>query len=163
MTLNLKRSIERSLPIRFLYWLLILNFVDLSSFLVRQRRQISKRKRVLFVKMDGIGDYFIWTSIFKSIEKIYPSSEYERVLAAPASWKGLVENSRVFDQVILIDPRKFILRPFYRFSFLKKIRLLCSDIAVHTKLSRDFVWGDSIIRCSGAKERIGTRGIANRM
>ena len=56
-----------------------------------------------------------------------------------------------------------IFGPSYRFSLMRSVRRLRPDIVVNPRLTRDFLWGDSIVRCSGASVMIGSVGLDNLM
>lgn len=163
MAFRLKRLLKKSPAVRFASWLAIFNFVDLAAMLLPQKRSASKRKRIVFVKMDGIGDYVIWTATFDALKKIFPSSEYERILVGSTIWQGMAEDEEVFDEKIFVNKKKFISSPSYRFSIMRTVRGLGAETVINPRLTREFLWGDSIVRCSGAKTRIGSRGLDNLM
>lgn len=127
------------------------------------RSENKARKRVVFVKVDGIGDYVIWRASFDAIRRIYPSTEFERILIGSDKWRGLAENEPTFDRAIFVDNDLMMFKPGYRLSMMREIRRLSPDIVVNPRLTRDFLWGDSMVRCSGARIRIGCEGLDNLM
>ena len=60
------KLLKKSYVVRFVAWVLVHNFVDLLAMALPLRRTRSDRKRVLFVKLDGVGDYIIWTAAFEA-------------------------------------------------------------------------------------------------
>lgn len=161
---RLKRQLSRSYGLRFAVWLFVHNFVDLAAkYSPLKKRQKSERKRILFLRPEGIGDYVLWTGTFAALEKAFPSEDYERVLLGNKLWKKLAEGEAVFDEHVFIDPPRILSDPAYRYKTFREIRTLNADIVVNCRLSREFVLTDSIVRTCGASERIGTHGIANRM
>lgn len=152
----------RSNSTRFLYWAAVLNQVDVLARVLPKAMPSDGRKRVLFVRFDGIGDYVIWTSSFDMIRSIYPSDEYQRILIANRSMKDLVD-TEFFEKTVFVDQHKFVTSPIYRFSVMRQVSGFGAEIAVNPRLSREFLWNDSVIRVSGAAKRIGTHGISNRM
>jgi ADP-heptose:LPS heptosyltransferase len=152
----------RSNRTRFLYWAAVLNQVDILARIFPKRISSDGRKRVLFVRFDGIGDYVIWTSSFCLIRSLYPGDEYERILIANRSMKDLVD-PEMFERTVFVDQQRFVTSPAYRLSIMRQVSGFGADIAVNPRLSREFLWNDSVIRVSAAAERIGTHGISNRM
>lgn len=152
----------RSNRTRFLYWAAVINQVDVLARIFPKRIPSDGRKRVLFVRFDGIGDYVIWTSSFDLIRSLYPDNEYERILVANRSIKDLVAHE-MFERTVFVDQQRFVTSPAYRFSVMRQVSGFRADIAVNPRLSREFLWNDSVIRVSAAAERIGTHGISNRM
>ncbi len=153
----------KSYPVRLVAWLMYFNFIDVFAMLFAGPAIAKKRKRVVFVKVDGIGDYIMWTASFEAYKRIYPSSEFERVLVGNDKWKILAENESTFERKIFVNNERMIFSPSYRFGLMRSVRKLDPDIVVNPRLTRDFLWGDSISRCSGAPIRIGSVGLDNLM
>ncbi len=163
MSFSLKRFFRKSYIFRSLYWLFVLNWFDLGVINSRLPRTVSNKKRVVFVRMDGIGDYVLWTTAFPSVAAMYPSHEYERILIGNQRFAELANQEPTFDKKIFVELEKFVLSPMYRFRLLKRVRQLGPDVIFNARSTRDFLWGDSIVKCSGAKTRIGSEGIGNMM
>lgn len=157
------RRLKRSNLARFLSWAVVHNFLDLLAMTLPRRPSKKTRKRVAFVKMDGVGDYIIWTASFLALADKYPSAEYERILIGNARYREFSGDESVFDQKVFVQVAKFASSPIYRLGVIRHIRDLGLDIIVNPRSTRDFLWGDSIVRCSGAAVRIGTHGIENLM
>lgn len=163
MRFRIRRALKKSHGLRFLSWLAYLNFVDLLSMTIPVTRLPKAKKRVVFARLDGLGDYTIWSETFDALAEIYPADEFERVLVVDARWRAFAEREAVFDRKIYLDASKLVLDGLYRFRAMRSVRELDADIIINPKLTRDFLWGDSVIRCSGAAERIGCTGFDNRM
>jgi ADP-heptose:LPS heptosyltransferase len=161
MSFSLKRIVTKSRTFRFLYWLLVLNWFDLQVMRSPLPEKGSAKKCVIFVKMDGIGDYVIWTAVFENIRKSYPSEEYERILVGNDRFQGLAEDEPTFDKKIFVDLGSFVLSPMYRHKMLRQVRDLHGEIIVNARSTRDFLWADSVIRCSAAREKIGSDDIGS--
>ncbi len=75
-------------------------------------------------------------------------------------WKDLSENfdGTFIDNFIWIDRKKFIRNLIYRFKNLKLISKYGFEIAIQPTYSREFFYGDAVIKASGAKARIGSEG-----
>lgn len=157
------KRIRKSYLARFAAWAFVHNFVDLVAMALPVRRAGSKRKRVVFVKLDGVGDYIIWTAAFEAIRAKYPSSEFERVLVANERFREFTDGDETFDERLFVNGAKLASSPSYRFGVMRRVRGLGASVIVNPRLTRDFLWGDSVVRCSGAGTRIGSEGIENLM
>ncbi len=157
------KRIKKSYFARFAAWALLHNFVDLLAMMLPVRRVGSDRPRVIFVKLDGVGDYIIWTAAFDAIREKYPSSEFERVLVANERFKEFADNDETFERRLFVDVARLASSPVYRFGVIRQVRSLGASVIVNPRLTRDFLWGDSVVRCSGAGKRIGSEGIENLM
>lgn len=163
MGFSLRSYFRKSYVLRSLYWLLVLTWIDLAvKFSVLPKTRIGK-KRIVFVKMDGIGDYVIWTAAFPALRDIYPSSEYELILIGNERFKGLAESEPVFDRKLFVNLDRLALSPSYRFRLLKEVRMLNADVIFNARSARDLIWGDSIVRSSAAREKISSEGTGNLM
>jgi ADP-heptose:LPS heptosyltransferase len=162
LSFNKASHFTRNNRTRFLYWAAVLNPFDVLARVLPKRSPSDDRKRVLFVRFDGIGDLVIWMSSFDHIRSIYPADKFERILVANRSLKDLVD-PEMFERTLFVDQQKFVLSPGYRFSIMRQVSGFRADVAINPRLSREFLWNDSVIRVSGAKMRIGTHGISNRM
>ena len=163
MRLNLKRLVKGSYTVRFLTWLAVTNFADLAAMALPVRKEPKNRPRIVFGRLDGIGDYVIWSQLFPVIAKLFPSDRFERILIGNKLWEPLAADDQHFDRKIFVDARRFVVDPAYHFKVQRAVRRLNADIYVNPKVTREFLWGDSLARCSGAPERVGSRGLENLM
>lgn len=157
------RKITKSYFARFAAWAFVHNFVDLLAMALPVQQDNSERKRVVFVKLDGVGDYIIWTAAFEAIRKKYPSAKFERILVANERFREFADFDGTFDERMFVKVAKLASSPLYRFGLMRKVRGLGAEVIVNPRLTRDFLWGDSVVRCSGANTRIGSEGIENLM
>jgi ADP-heptose:LPS heptosyltransferase len=112
-----------------------------------------KGKICLIVKLDGIGDFVLWHSTLYCVLERYRG--YEFVLVANSLWADMAEKLDCFDRVIAIDIERLTSIGSYRLLRLKAIRGLGASVAIQPTYSRVFLQGDSVIRASGAGDRIG--------
>ncbi len=157
------KRIKKSYLARFFAWVLVHNFVDMLAMALPIRREHANRKRVVFVKLDGVGDYIIWSATFERIREKYPSSEYERILVANERFREFADVDDTFDELVFVAVARLASSPAYRYRMMRQVRGLRAAVIVNPRLTRDFLWGDSIVRCSGAELRIGSEGIENLM
>ncbi|WP_158785760.1 glycosyltransferase family 9 protein [Granulicella sp. L46] len=113
---------------------------------------------VLLIRLDAIGDFVLWLDAAQATVKHYKAQGKSVVLVANAAWAEWAKELAIFDDVIALDRRKYEQEPLYRFRLGRRIRKLKCSIAVQPTYSREFFWGDAVVRISGASERIGSAG-----
>ncbi len=116
------------------------------------------KRKLLVTRLDGIGDFIIFLDSFSAYRKMYPFDSWEITLLGNMAWADLADMTAYADDFIFLDTDKFYRNPFYKFEKLREIRKRGFDVAVQPTYSRSFEMGDSVIRVSGAKERIGCVG-----
>lgn len=163
MAFSVIRDLKKSYLARFVSWALVHNFVDLAAVALSRRPAPTGKKRVAFVKLDGVGDYILWTAAFELLKQKYPSPDWERILIGNERFCEFAESDPTFDRNLFVNVARFASSPAYRFGVIREVRGLGIETIVNPRLTREFLWGDSIVRCSGASERIGSRGIENLM
>jgi ADP-heptose:LPS heptosyltransferase len=115
-------------------------------------------RNVLIIRLDVIGDFVLWLDAAKEMRKLYPEHTHRITLLANTVWAPLAESLPYFDEVWPVEKPKFYQNMQYRWQLLRKIRHTSFDIAIQPTFSREFLFGDSVIRICGAKERIGSAG-----
>lgn len=115
----------------------------------------------IIVRVDNIGDFVLWLDAATYLREHYRSMRMVAVVELSAA--DLAQRCGVFDDVIAIDTKRFIRNPIYRWKTLRNIQHRNPAIAIQPTYSRVFLTGDSIIRVSGAKERIGFSGDLSNM
>lgn len=75
-------------------------------------------------------------------------------------WKELAESldRNIFDEFIWISRKKFNNNIIYKYKILKIIYLKGFEIVIDTTFSREILYGDSIVKTSEAKVKIGSKG-----
>jgi len=111
---------------------------------------------VLIIRLDAIGDFILWLDSAKEFRKLYPDKKI--VLCANAVWSGLAESFSYWDEVVAVEKNRFCSDLFYRIKVLIYIRKRCFKVAIQPTFSREYLTGDSLIRSSGAEQRIGSQG-----
>ncbi len=115
-----------------------------------------KRSNVAIVRLDAIGDFVLWLDTAKEYSRIFPGKRIE--LIANSVWADLARELPYWSKVWSIDIGQLNRSPLYRWKTLRKIRQAGFKIAVQPTFSRVFLHGDSVIRASGAAQRIGSSG-----
>lgn len=140
--------------LRFL-WQVVICLVDMFVFVLPRERN-RPGNDLLLVRLDAIGDFVLWADSAKQIRILYP--DHFIVLLANNLWSDFAGEFGAWDEVWDLEPKKFGRNLFYRVKRLYDIRRRGFRVAIHPTYSRDFLGGDSVIRTSGASEKIGMRG-----
>jgi ADP-heptose:LPS heptosyltransferase len=140
-----------SLCIHWMDWVALL--------LVRDKPQEHRSiKKVLIVRLDAIGDFILWLNAAKEIRTLFPSDQYRITLLGNRAWTSLAESLPMFDEVLSLERPRFYSEPVYRCKILKRVLHAGFDIVIQPTFSREFLFGDSVVRFCGARERIGHGG-----
>lgn len=134
------------------YW-----FFDKSCFFYRSKDK-NLKKKLLIVRVDAIGDFILWLDSAKEYRRLFPVNEYEVILLGNTTWISLAKALPYFDRVISLNRASFVGNPIYRIRLLLAIRRESFDVVVSPAYSREFLYGDSLVRITGAVRRIGSVG-----
>lgn len=133
----------------------LLVLVDRLVLAIPYRPSAHGKIRVLIIRLDAVGDFVLWLDAARALRALYPPHSHEIFLLGNLAWCDLAEQLPCFDHVWSLDRSRFIKDLFYRFAFMKKIRKTGFTKVVHPTYSREFFFGDEVVRASGAPERIG--------
>jgi ADP-heptose:LPS heptosyltransferase len=114
--------------------------------------------KVLFIRLDGIGDFILWIDAARTLAQHYRNQGKSPILVADSNFAGLAEALGIFDQVIKFDQQEFSRSPIYRIQMERRIRGLGCALAIQPTYSRVFEGGDAVIHFCGAEQRIGSTG-----
>jgi ADP-heptose:LPS heptosyltransferase len=113
----------------------------------------------LVVRLDAIGDFFIWMqSGAVDVSRYARSSGRRVVLLANRLWADYARGTGLWDEVVGVDPRRLMRDPLYRLRTLLRIRRLGAEVLVQPRAARVLLQEDAIARVAGAALRIGNRG-----
>lgn len=150
------------IKILFVKFLNLINFL-INAFLIKiiqfRKREI-KKNSLLIIRLDSIGDYVLVQNFFNLIKLDSPYKDYKVTLCGNIIWKDLAEycNKDAFEKFIWINKKKFKWNIPYKFRILKSVYQSGFEVAIETTFSREILFGDTIIKASKAKERIGSTG-----
>jgi len=130
----------------------------IATLLLFGKDTTNGRQSVLAVRMDAIGDFVLWLDSAAALRKMFPSERYHLVLLGNSLWEELVASTRIFDEYIPVKRYQFYYDIHYRFDIWKRLRSRAWEVAIHPTFSRDCLYGDAVIRVSGAAKRIGSKG-----
>jgi ADP-heptose:LPS heptosyltransferase len=116
---------------------------------------------VLLVKLDAIGDFIMWLGCALRIRRHFAGERL--VLVCNQALAHLAVAGGYFDVVIPLQPERFKTNWAYRLRILRQIRREGCRTAIQPTYSRRLLLGESIIRCSGARQRIGSLGDCSNM
>jgi len=112
---------------------------------------------VALIRLDAIGDFIIWLDTAKEYRSLYPKQKI--TLIANATWADLASQLSYWDDVFPVDIRHLNLKqPLKRWRLLRRFRQRGFHTAIQPTLSRVLMHGDSVVRATGAKHRIGSEG-----
>ncbi len=143
-------------------WLRIVLFfgLDTLAMMVPKRRS----NAALIVRLDAIGDFVIWLQSGAADIAAELRSGHERlILLANPAWASLARDLKLWDEVVTIDPGRFVRSPTYRFRTMLKIRDLGCSIAVQPRAARLLLLEDAIVRACGASVRVGSDALMANM
>ena len=127
---------------------------------LRSKKMKTEGKRLLIVRLDAIGDYVLFRNFLKYLKESKDFGGYRFTLVGNAAWKDLSASldGEFVDDYIWIDRKRFYTDFIYRAEKLREISSIEYDVAVNPKYSREFFFGDAVIRAAHAKEKIGSIG-----
>jgi ADP-heptose:LPS heptosyltransferase len=112
---------------------------------------------VAVIRLDAIGDFILWLDSAKEYRRLY--SNQKITLIADSSWADLAKQLTYWDEVWPINRRDLNLRqPLKRWRLLLRIRKGAFHTAIQPTFSRVSMYGDSVVRATGAKHCIGSVG-----
>ena len=142
-------------PIRKLKKIALL-FVD--TLLTFTKKGVLHPDRVLLIRLDAIGDFLLWLDAAQATVKHYKAQGKSVVLVANTAWAAWAKELDVFGDVLALERPRFERDLLYRFRLGRQIRMLGCSVAVQPTYSREWLFGDALVRISGAAERIGFNG-----
>jgi len=110
------------------------------------------------VQLGAMGDFVLWLAAGRRLAHHYRASGRKLVLVANAAWAQWAREMRIADEVWEIDPPRFGWDFRHRAEWLRRMRAAAFGEVVQPTHSRSALWGDSLVRASGAQRRIGSAG-----
>lgn len=127
-------------------------------------RKPKQQKKILIYRLDLIGDYLMCRPFFKSLKDDPKFMGYQFTFSGNKACKDLAEwlDSDAFDDFIWIDRARFINSIAYRFHILKQVRDAGFEMVIYPSHTRQY-WLESVVRVSGASERIAGESVGKYM
>ena len=121
--------------------------IDFVIFLTGNRFKVdNKRKKILIIKTDNIGDFILWTDAGKEYRNIFPADKFEITLLGNSLWTNLAKETNYFEHIISIDRKRFMLHPFYRIKRMKELISVKWHQVIYHSFSHEFGTGLSILK-----------------
>jgi ADP-heptose:LPS heptosyltransferase len=152
---------------RLIYWfkypLKLWIFECIDQWILR-KIPAGQGNKILITRVDLIGDYLVCRPFFKALKEAPAFRHRQIIFAGNQICKNLAENldADVFEECIWLDRSKFINSIFYRFRILKSIRESGISTVINLSHTPQFFL-ESIVRVSGAKEKIRSSGTGKYM
>lgn len=118
----------------------------------------NNRKRVLILRLDGIGDAILWLDSAKEYRTLFPPDQYELTVLCADIWSTIAYELPFFDHIIPLNKKKCYNELRYYYKLLKEVKDAGYDVVINSSYSRDFIFEDTIVWISGAERRIGFVG-----
>lgn len=140
-----------------IYRFLIFKIID---FAISFRSHETHDGTILIIRLDSIGDYILVRNFIQFIKLSKKYKNYRITLCSNLVWKDLAEtfDKSAVEYFIWINRKKFNNNPFYKYKLLKNIYQSGFEVVIDTTFSREILFGDSIVKISKAKVRIGSAG-----
>lgn len=151
-SLKVKVRVNKMRKIASFLFRFFLFLYDLTLFLTKKVSE----NNILILRLDAIGDFILWLDSARHFREIY--SDKKIILLGNLAWVDLAKKLPYWDEVWELDRRKFYRNLQYRVRLLKKIRKTGFDIVIQPTYSRELLYGDAIVRVSGARKKIGSVG-----
>ena len=117
------------------------------------------KKEILILKVDAIGDFFIWLAAAKYYRNAFPSSEYQITLLAHEDWIDLAKEYLDFDHYLSINKKRFLSGFQYRNLLLSQLKP-SYDKVFYPGTSREMI-ADLICLYTRAKIKYSFKGEAD--
>ena len=134
--------------------LIIYYFINL---LILPSKEIQP-KSLLLIRLDAIGDYVLFRNYIELLKKSEKYKDYSITLLGNIAWKNLCEelDGEFIDNFIWLDRDRFNKDFLYRYQKLQEIVSSGYEVALNSVYSREFSYGDAIIKLINANEKIGS-------
>ena len=127
------------------------------DFFIKSSKEI-KPKSLLLIRLDAIGDYVLFRNYIELLKTSEKYKDYSITLLGNIAWKNLCEelDGEFIDNFIWLDRDRFNKDFLYRYQKLQKIVSSGYEVALNSVYSREFSYGDAIIKLINANEKIGS-------
>lgn len=112
---------------------------------------------MLIIHTDAIGDYILFRNFIEAIKNAEKFNQHKITLLGNQAYRELAEyfDGRLIDNFIWFSRGQFENDFKYRKILLKSLQNTEYDFVINPSYSRDFIFGDSLVRAANAKCKIG--------
>lgn len=138
----------------FLSHLLVFIIHGSKSFISGSK--ISSESCVAFIKVDALGDFIIWLNCAKILSQTF--STKSKVLVCSKQAYDLAQSLNLFDIIISVDQKKYILNPIYRLLIYNKLNSFLFEDLFQCNHSRSLWLHDDLAFVINSKHKIAPKG-----
>jgi ADP-heptose:LPS heptosyltransferase len=140
--------------------LLLTGFDTLVLPLLRIRvgQPNGSKPSVAVFNLHGAGDLLLSLPCLEQIRRRYPTEQYSLILYCQPSAAELAKRYAPVDRTVVIDRHRMVRSFFYRLATLRDVAARCHAVTVQPTYNRMLAVEDSLVRASGAGERLGSAG-----
>ncbi|MDH5749711.1 MAG: glycosyltransferase family 9 protein [Rhodospirillales bacterium] len=117
---------------------------------------LKKRRGVLVIRMDGIGDMVLFRGCLDHYAEALGVEKEDITVLGCESWRDVADEIFAGYRVIAINEHAFARRPLYRFRVSMMVRALAPRVVVNDSYLRRAMMADSLALASGATETISS-------
>ncbi|MDP4190400.1 MAG: glycosyltransferase family 9 protein [Bacteroidota bacterium] len=144
----------------------LINYIEtyIIEKIIKCQKSETVPNTLLMIKVDAIGDYVLFRNFLQAVKESKIFSNYKITLCGNIAWKELAESldGKFVNKFVWLDRGHFYNSPTYRYRFLKDIYQTGYETAIYPTYSREILYGDTIIKASQSKKRIGSAGSMER-
>ena len=141
-----------------MYRRVCLQFLKVFFFWIPRKR--SRRKKILIVRADNVGDFIVFSAALKYIRSMY--KDYEISFLNNENVREMAGWFPEIDRYIPFDIDRFRLDPIYYFKIFWMLRRESFRMAINPMYSRSYI-GDELMRMTISREKIGFDGDTSSM
>ncbi|MCB2102973.1 MAG: glycosyltransferase family 9 protein [Rhodobacterales bacterium] len=126
----------------------------LGDLIVRHWPVPGRKKGLVVVRMDGIGDMILFRNSLDHYARAFGVDQADITVVGCASWAPIADH--VFDgyRVLALNEHRFAKRPGYRFRQALKVRRLNAAVVVCDQFFRRAMMADSLVWLSAAPRAV---------
>lgn len=115
---------------------------------------------LLLIRLDAIGDFVIFRNFIEELNHSEKYANYKITLLGNSVWKNVAEefDCDFVDSFIWLDRERFSKNLLYRYKKLKEITSNGYEVVLSPVFSREFFYGDNIVKLITGKQKIGFTG-----
>lgn len=128
----------------------------------RLHRRPLRSPVALIVRLGDLSDVLLWLPAGQRLIPSLRQKGYRVLLVVPAGVEPLLQDIGDEAEIIPVDGTAWRHSWRYRWAFAGKLADIRADLALETSYSRTLLGGDSMVRFSAAKKRVGWVGDARK-
>jgi ADP-heptose:LPS heptosyltransferase len=135
-----------------------ISVILVDGLMIHFVRSPQNKKGLLLIRLDAIGDFFLWIDCAEAYRRLYP--DHHITLLGNNIWTPIAKQFPYWDDVWEINLQKLYSHPIYRLKTLSKVRRAGFQIAIQAVVSRRLSIEDAVIVASKSRQKIGATGDA---